>query len=66
MMMMLTCYRSIVVFIQFGVIVLTSMISCCSRPRRLHMVSSGSGTTVTSESEWLGLLKCSATQGFSC
>ena len=59
-MIMMMCYRSMVLFIPFGVIVLSLMINCCSRARRrlscrLRLVSSG--TTVTSVSEWLGLLR---------
>ena len=66
---MLIFYRSVVLFIRFGVIVLALMISCCSRAcwrlsHRLRMVSHG--MEVTSASECLGLLKCSATQDFSC
>ena len=53
-MIMLMCYRSVVRFISFGVIVLALIISCCSRAlrrlsRRLRMISSG--TTVTSISK---------------
>ena len=56
-------------FIPFGVIVLALMTSCCSLvrqrlSRRLRMVSSG--TTVTSASECLRLLKSSTTTDFSC
>ena len=51
MMMIIICYRSVVLFIPFGLIVLALVISCCSDARRLRMVSSG--TTVTSVSEWL-------------
>ena len=69
MIMMLICYRSVVLFIPFGVIVLALMISCCSHvsrrlSRRLCMVSSA--TTVRSVSECFGSLKCSATPDFSC
>ena len=52
--MMLICYRSVVLFIKFDVIVLALMIRCCSRARRrlsrrLRMVSSG--TTVSNVSK---------------
>ena len=60
MIMMMMCCRSVILFIPFGVILLALMISCSSRAlrslsRRLRMVLSG--TTVTSVSEWLGLLR---------
>ena len=69
MIMIMMCYRSVVLFVPFGVIVLALMISFCSRARRklscrLRMVSNQ--TTVTSVIEWLGLLKCFASQDFSC
>ena len=67
-MIMVMCYRSVVLFIPFGMIVLALTISCCSPARRrlsrrLRMISSG--TTVMPVSEWLGQLKCSATPDFS-